>query len=132
MAFPRIAEKAKRPRPGVPFKKDVVIRLLTETYGNISRSAEAIGTSRSSLRRYIDANPDVKEILKDQRERRVDDLESSVWDRAISGQDSTIQIFLLKTQARDRGYDQVDDSKKSAQDIATAAFEYVISRQSQS
>ena len=61
------------------------------------------------------------QALEDARERRIDQLERSCWDDAIEHHDTALRCFLLKTQARHRGYDQ-DEAKNAAKDIATAAF----------
>ena len=41
--------------------------------------------------------------------------------------DTGLQAFILKTQARHRGYDQ-NEEKNQAQAIATAAFDYILSK----
>ena len=123
----KLGEKAKHPRPGVPFIKDQVLPLITQCNGNLSKIADSIGGTRYSLRRFIDADPELKQLLEDTRERRIDLLEDSVWEDAVNFKDAAMRCFLLKTQARHRGYDQ-DDTKKIAQDLASAAFEFVVNR----
>ena len=54
-----------------------------------------------------------------------------MFDRAIESQDTTLQLFLLKTQGKSRGYDQ-DEAKNAAKDIATAAFDFIVSKSKQS
>lgn len=120
-------EKAKQPRPGVPFDKNTLLELIAATQGNISRVADSIGSTRSCIRRRIDSDPELKTALEDARERVIDELEESVWDRARESNDTTLQLFLLKTQAKHRGYDQ-DEAKNSAKDIATAAFDFIINK----
>lgn len=124
----KIGEKAKRPRPGMPFDKNQIELLIVKHTGNLSRVADAIGSSRGAIRNFVDKHADLQQLLKDQRERQIDELEESVFDRAIETNDTTLQLFLLKTQARHRGYDQ-DEAKNAAKDIATAAFDFIISKQ---
>jgi hypothetical protein len=124
----KIGEKAKRPKPGMPFDKNVIEELIVTHQGNLSRVADAIGSSRGAIRNFVDRHPDTQQLLKDQRERMIDQLEESVFDRAISSNDTGLQAFLLKTQARHRGYDQ-DEAKNAAKDIATAAFDFIIKKQ---
>src|SRR4051812_17572229 len=109
MAFPRSkgtarGDKARQPRPGLPLKKtldkDVVVGILRQEHGNVSRVADIIGTDRGTLRRYIDADPELIETLRQCRERQLDQLEQSCFDRAIETNDTTLQLFLLKTQGR--------------------------------
>ena len=124
----KLGEKAKRPKPGMPFDKNQIEQLIIQYTGNLSRVADAIGSSRGAVRNFVDRHPDVQQLLKDQRERQIDQLEASVFERAIDSHDTTLQLFLLKTQAKHRGYDQ-DEAKNAAKDIATAAFDFIVSKQ---
>lgn len=119
-------EPAKTPRAGIPFDKQQVEKLLTVHYGNISRTADALGCSRQGMQRFIKAHPDLQEHLLQCRQRFVDELESTAWQDAIDTKDTTMRIFLLKTQARERGYDQ--EAQNHADAIAKAAFEFVLNR----
>lgn len=121
-------EKAKRPKPGIPLDKNTLLDLIAKTQGNLSKVADALGSTRTSVRNRIEADKELKEALESARERIIDELEASVWDRAIESKDTTLQLFLLKTQAKHRGYDQ-DEAKNAAKDIATAAFDFIISKQ---
>lgn len=125
-------EKALQPKAGVPLDKTIEIstvkKLLIKEHGNIARCADIIGTCRGTLRRMIDKYPDLLDTLKQCRERQLDQLEQNVFDRAIETNDTTLQLFLLKTQGKSRGYDQ-DEAKNAAKDIATAAFDFIVSKQ---
>lgn len=123
----KLGEKSKRPKPGIPFDKKVIEELIIQYTGNLSRVADAIGSSRGAIRNFVDRHEEVKQLLKDQRERQIDQLEASVFERAIDSNDTTLQLFLLKTQAKHRGYDQ-DEAKNAAKDIATAAFDFIIKK----
>lgn len=124
----KLGEKAKRPKPGIPLDKNVLLELITKYGGNLSRVADALGTTRHTIRRRCDDDKELGEALETARERQIDELEESVWDRAKNSTDTALQLFLLKTQARHRGYDQ-DEAKNAAKDIATAAFDFIISKQ---
>lgn len=124
----KIGEKAKRPRAGIPLNKEVISDLIVKCDGNLSRVADTIGSCRGSVRRFIDRDPQLQELLKQSRERQLDALEQSVFDRAIESNDTTLQLFLLKTQGKSRGYDQ-NEAQNAAKDIATAAFDFIISKQ---
>ncbi len=123
----KLGEKAKRPKPGIPLKKEDIKELIIKSHGNLSRVADVMGTTRTGIRNRINSDPELKDLLAEARERIIDTLEDSVWDRAIETKDTTLQIFLLKTQARHRGYDQ-DDMKNAARDIATAAFDFIVNK----
>ena len=124
----KVGEKAKRPKPGIPLNKEVVADLITKLDGNLSRVADTIGTTRGCVRGVVDRHPELEALLKQARERQLDALEQTVFDRAIETNDTTLQLFLLKTQGRSRGYDQ-DEAKNAAKDIATAAFDFILSKQ---
>jgi predicted transcriptional regulator len=124
----KIGEKAKRPHPGIALDKNTILELIAKHGGNLSRVADAMGSTRHTIRRHCDNDKELGEALENARERFIDELEESVWDRAIESKDTTLQLFLLKTQAKHRGYDQ-DEAKNAAKDIATAAFDFIISKQ---
>ena len=124
----RRGEKAKQPRPGVPLDKNTMLDLIAKEHGNLARVADIMGTTRGCIRRRCDADKDLQEALKDARERQLDQLEQSCFDRAMESNDTTLQLFLLKTQGKSIGYDQ-DEAKNAAKDIATAAFDFIISKQ---
>lgn len=141
MAFPSVAkgnkrgEKARQPILGIPLNKTIdeatVKKLLIQEHGNISRCADIIGTCRGTLRRMIDNSSMLADTLKQCRERQLDQLEQSCFDRAIETNDTTLQLFLLKTQGKTRGYDQ-NEAQNAAKDIATAAFDFILSKQGKS
>ena len=131
--FPTVAkgnkkgEGAKQPHPGVPLDKSTILKLLKEEGGNLSRVADRMGTDRHCVRRRCDNDEELGIALENARERRIDDLERSCWDDAIENRDTALRCFLLKTQAKHRGYDQ-DESKNTAKDIATAAFNFILDK----
>lgn len=127
----KIGEKAKQPHAGVPLDKNMLIELIKKHHGNLSRVADACGSNRFVIRRRCDADEDLKQTLEDARERIIDELEKSCWDDAIETRDTALRCFLLKTQARHRGYEQ-DDNKNAAKDIATAAFDFIVSKSKES
>ncbi len=132
MAFPsvkkgnKIGEVARKPMPGVPLDPNEIARLLVYYHGNISRVADKMGTCRGSVRRRIDNSPELTALKKECRERFLDDLEECSWHKALQG-DTIMQLFLLKTIGKQRGYDQ-NDNANAAQDIAKAAFEFVLNK----
>lgn len=136
MAFPSKAkgnkrgEIAKQPRPGIALNKELLLKLIAEEDGNISRVADIMGTNRHTVRRRCDDDPELLQALKDARERQLDQLEKSCFNRAIETNDTTLQLFLLKTQGKSRGYDQ-NEAQNAAKDIATAAFDFIIKKQAE-
>ena len=124
----RTGEKTKRPHPGVPLDIKLVDKLIKEHTGNVSRVADTLGVCRGVIRRLIDKQESLQITLKQARERQLDELEKSCFDRAIETNDTTLQLFLLKTQGKSRGYDQ-NEAQHAARDIATAAFDFIVSKQ---
>ena len=123
----KLGEKAKQPHPGVPLDKNVILDLIIKTKGNLSRVADMMGSTRGCVRRRIDGDIELVHALEDARERIIDKLEQTVWDRAIDSNDTALQLFLLKTQAKHRGYEQ-NEAQHAAKDIATAAFDFIINK----
>ena len=128
--FPKkkLGDKAKRPLPGIPLDKETLLMLITKHRGNISRVADTLGTTRVCVRNRINKDPDLKNALDEARDRWLDDIEESVLSRAYESNDTGLQCFVLKTQGKHRGWDQ-DENKNAAKDIATAAFDFIISKQ---
>ncbi len=123
----KIGEIAKRPHPGCPLDKQVIADLIHKCQGNLSRVADTIGSTRGAVRNVVNREPELQELLKQARERQLDALEASVFDRAIESNDTTLQLFLLKTQGKSRGYEQ-SEAQNAAKDIATAAFDFIVNK----
>ena len=120
-------EIAKQPRPGVPLDKKLIAELLAKHNGNLSAVADSMGTTRYTIRRRCDADPELATALEEARERQIDELEDACWQDAIERKDTGLRCFLLKTRARHRGYDQ-SEALHTAKDIATAAFDFIVSK----
>ena len=122
-----IGDKAKRPRPGIPLKKEDLLVLIHKYKGNLSRVADALGTTRVCVRNRCKDDQELGDALSEARERWIDDIEQSVLQRAGETNDTALQCFVLKTQGRHRGWEQ-DEVKNTAKDIATAAFDYILNK----
>ena len=127
MAYPKPKDKARRPQPAIPVDSSLVMQLITKYGGNISQIADAIGCNRSTIQRKIDREPELKDALVASRERWIDDIEQSVFTRANSSNDTALQCFVLKTQAKHRGWEQ-SEAQNTAKDIATAAFDFIVNK----
>ncbi len=123
----KLGEKAKHPKPGIPFDKKTIHDLIVKLAGNLSRVADTIGSSRGAIRNFVDRDEELKQVLKDCRERQIDNLEESVFQRAVDSNDTTLQLFVLKTQAKHRGWEQ-SEAQNAAKDIATAAFDFIVNK----
>ncbi len=131
MPFPKqqdkLGEKAKRPHPGIPLNKETILTLIKKHKGNLSRIADSMGTTRVGLRNRINSDVEMKEALEEARERWIDDIEESVLSRANESNDTALQCFVLKTQAKHRGWEQ-SEAQNAAKDIATAAFDFIVNK----
>ncbi len=123
----KTGEKAKRPHAGIALDKKTVADLLVKSSGNVSRVADVMGSNRNSVYNMIQKDEELKQLLKDCRERQLDQLEQTVFQRAVDSNDTTLQLFILKTQGRHRGWEQ-DEAKNAAKDIATAAFDFIVNK----
>ncbi len=123
----QLGDKAKRPMPGIPLVKNDILKLILKYRGNLARIADSLGTCRGTVRRRCENDPELKEALTQARERWLDDIEDSVLSRAHESNDTALQCFVLKTQARHRGWDQ-SEAQNTAKDIATAAFDFIINK----
>lgn len=131
MGFPkgdkRLGDKAKSPKPGIPLIKNDILTLIQKHKGNLSRVADSLGTTRVSVRNFINRDQELIDSLNESRERWIDDIEESVLSRANESNDTALQCFVLKTQARHRGWEQ-SEAQNTAKDIATAAFDFIINK----
>ena len=123
----KLGEKAKAPRPGIPLDKQQILELIVKLHGNLGRVADALGCTRYAIRNRCDKDDELKQALIDARERIIDELEKSCWDDAIETRDTALRCFLLKTQAKHRGYEQ-SEAQHAAKDIATAAFDFILNK----
>jgi hypothetical protein len=123
----QLGDKAKRPKPGIPITKEIILELIAKHDGNLSRVADALGTTRHLIRRKCDADAELDQALVSARERLIDELEESCFRDAITHKDTGLRCFMLKTQGRHRGYEQ-EDVKNQAHVIATAAFDFIVNK----
>ncbi len=105
----------------------MILELIHKYRGNLSRIADSIGSSRTAIREKINREEHLKQALADTRERWIDEIEESVLARAYDSNDTALQAFVLKTQARHRGWDQ-SEAQNTAKDIATAAFDFIVNK----
>ena len=133
MGFPKkkgkdkLGEIAKRPHQGIPLSTETILDLIEKTKGNVSRIADAMGCARSSISDKIAREPALKQALAESRERKLDELEDSVWSDAVHSSDTALKCFVLKTQGRHRGWEQ-SEAQNTAKDIATAAFDFIVNK----
>ena len=122
------ATKARDPQPGIKVDREAIIKALHAHRGNISQAAHFLGCARLTIHRACESDSLVKEAREQARETFLDELEDSCEYEAINNSNAhVLKMFLLKTRGKHRGYEQ-DDNKNHAQDIAKAAFDFVLNK----
>ena len=84
-------------------KAEKILPLIEEYTGNLSLVARKLGVSRTTVYKFMEDHPTVKQSLSEAREKMIDNVESKLYSKALDG-DTTAMIFFLKTQGKARGY----------------------------
>jgi hypothetical protein len=71
--------------------KNGVTNALKKLHGNISATARCFVVSRTAIRRYIKADPELADIVTDAREALVDDAES-VFAESLASEDVNVRL----------------------------------------
>lgn len=80
-----------------------VAEQIARLRGNVAAVARAFGVTRQAAAEYIAKRPDLAGLLRDAREEMKDHGESALYAAVLSGEAWAV-CFFLKTQAKDRGY----------------------------
>lgn len=86
-----------------PMSPDAVREALMGARGNLSKAAERLGCTRQTIYNCIKAHPELEEVRVEARQCALDRVEDKAWDAAEEGEPWAV-TFILKTQAKDRGY----------------------------
>ncbi|MBN2789913.1 MAG: hypothetical protein JXR69_06965 [Candidatus Delongbacteria bacterium] len=98
-------------------KKKAFIQVFAGTYGNITKTAEAVGIDRGTYYNWIKSDLEFKQAIEEvePEEMLIDIVESQLLEKIKSG-DITAIIFFLKTKGQKRGYTEkqhiVQEEKK--------------------
>jgi hypothetical protein len=84
-------------------KTELVITVLEETRGNLTMAAKRIGCARNTLYSFINSHPTCLQALDAEREKMIDNVESTLYSKALEGEGWAV-CFFLKTQGKRRGY----------------------------
>lgn len=77
--------------------------LIDAHKGNVAKIAQALGVSRGTIWNRLSESAVLRDKLTDARETLLDDLEQTLYDKALAG-DIAALIFALKTQGKHRGF----------------------------
>ena len=96
--------------------KEKFLQLLESNAGNIKHTLKSTNSGakkvrRSTLYNWLKEDPDFREELDEINEGWIDNVESAIRKEAMEG-NVTAQIFLLKTQAKHRGYVEAKEVTK--------------------
>ena len=95
-----------------PLGVDEVAPAILELNGNVAAVSRRLGVSRSTIERRCKSSPTLAETLHTARETMLDNVESSLYSQALSGEGWAV-CFFLKTQGKARGYvERVEHSGK--------------------
>lgn len=80
-----------------------VKKALQEAKGFLTVAARSLGCISLTILNYIERYPDLKQIIKEEREKMKDYAETTLLGKIQKG-DVACLLFFLKCQAKDRGY----------------------------
>src|SRR5262245_7665780 len=84
-------------------KADELAEKLRECHGNMAACGRAFGVTRNAVWKYIQSRPSLLEVARECRETMIDHAESALY-RAVLAGEAWAVCFILKTQAKNRGY----------------------------
>jgi hypothetical protein len=90
---------------GKDYTKDEVMNAVTNSYGVVSRVADALKCTWATARKYIEMYEDAKSLFSDETERVLDLAETKII-KAINLDDIGTAKWLLANKGKHRGYNQ--------------------------
>ncbi len=98
------------------YTKEQMIKALRETRGQITIAAKRLGCDYRTMRKFVEAHPDVKQVIDEELEAMGDNVELTLYNMAMGSMDKQGRytrepnipalIFLAKTKFKDRGYSE--------------------------
>jgi hypothetical protein len=85
------------------YPNSVIIDALRKTHGLVFAAAKIVGCTGETIKKRIEADPEVKVAALEARELKIDFAESKLMQAVDAGEGWAV-CFFLKTQAKDRGY----------------------------
>ena len=99
-----------------------VIQKIDEMSGNLTMVSRAFNVSRPTMYKFVHGHPRVADALDAAREKMIDNVESALYNQALSG-NTVAMIFFLKTQGKKRGY--IERQEIAGPDGGMLQIEYV-------
>ncbi len=101
----------------IRLQKKKVKEAIENSGGIISTIANKLGVSWHTVKRYIDKNPDLIELLDAELEKVKDSAEGTLFEEIITHKKSWAIKFFLAYKAKDRGYSTKTDITSNGQTI---------------
>lgn len=81
---------------------------LRKTKGNVSKAAQILNISRFELNRTLGENPDLRILIDDILEERIDEVEDKVFTEAVEGNSVPDRLYIMRAhpKARARGWSE--------------------------
>lgn len=87
------------------YSAEQVIEAIKQSKGIVTTAAKALGCSRATVNNYVKKFVTVADALEETRETTLDFVESQLM-KQIQNDNLTAIIFFLKTQGKNRGYNE--------------------------
>ena len=98
------AESAKSvAQRGVTYQTESIIKALHATRGRIYLAADQLGCDPQTIYNRMEKEPELAEVIRAERERRIDIAETAL-DRAVIEGEAWAVCFTLKCIGKRRGY----------------------------
>lgn len=114
----REIKMAQKYRLNTRQKKAKFLKALDARMLNVTAACEAVEISRSIAYKWKANDPDFAEKWKEVEESFYDELETTMFAKALTEHDNTMLIWLSKTKMKHRGY-----VEKVEQDLSINPFE---------
>lgn len=85
---------------------------LSRNRGMVAVAARNLGCARSTIYDWMEAHPEIKQVLADEREVMTDIAELSLYKQVQVGEGWAVKYYL-SAQAKDRGYAETVNLKHS-------------------
>ena len=95
--------KVSETQTNISKKRDRFLITFASTMCNISETCSIVGISRNTFYVWL-KDPTFEQNVRDCKEAMLDKLEQTALSMAIDSKNTAMTIFLLKTQAAQRGY----------------------------
>lgn len=99
-----VAKTLKKKAETTVQKKKRFIKVFASRLCNVSKTCDVVGISRNTYYRWCDEDDKFKKAVENEEERFYDDLETTMYSKAITDKDTTMLIWLSKTKMKHRGY----------------------------